>query len=237
MAEELNYSLLEKHKQFARQMARVGNSAVTIFDMHLKEHVFASYNFDDLFGYDLAAIEKAGNDYFNSRVHPDDFVATLRNGIQALHLFFSMDKEVRMQLKSINEYRILNGEGKYVWVIEQHQPLEIDNSGNLWLTLGVIDISPNQGNDKNVCSSIVNYKTGDIINITAKEKQTETNLSEREKQILSLIKDGMLSKEISDKLLISVHTVNTHRQRILQKLNANNSLEAVRFASELGLLD
>jgi DNA-binding NarL/FixJ family response regulator len=53
---------------------------------------------------------------------------------------------------------------------------------------------------------------------------------------LQLVKDGRLSKEISEELHISVHTVNTHRQRILEKLDVDNSMEAVKYASELGLL-
>lgn len=235
--DELDYSRLEKHRLFAETMATAGNSGVTIFDMYRKEHVFASYNFETLFGYNRKLMEKDGNDYFNSRVHPDDFLASLKNGINIMRLYFSMGKEKRMQVKSITEYRILNGEGKYIRVIEQHQPLELDNNGNLWLSLGIIDISPNQENYNGVHSSIINYKTGEVIPVSLAGKQGDTALSEREKEILLLIKDGMLSKEISDKLLISVHTVNTHRQHILQKLNANNSLEAVKFAGDLGLLD
>lgn len=62
-------------------------------------------------------------------------------------------------------------------------------------------------------------------------------LTKREIEILRLVKEGYLSKEISGKLSISVHTVNTHRQRFLEKLGANNSFEAVMFASKFGLLD
>jgi len=51
------------------------------------------------------------------------------------------------------------------------------------------------------------------------------------------VRNGLLSKEISNKLSISVHTVNTHRQRFLEKLGANNSMEAVVFASKFGLLE
>ena len=51
------------------------------------------------------------------------------------------------------------------------------------------------------------------------------------------IEQGKLSKEIADKLHISVHTVNTHRQRILKKLKVDNSIEAIKYARILGSFD
>jgi DNA-binding CsgD family transcriptional regulator len=47
----------------------------------------------------------------------------------------------------------------------------------------------------------------------------------------------MLSKEISDKLFLSIHTVNKHRQNIMQKMNTNNLLQSIDYARKLGLLD
>jgi DNA-binding NarL/FixJ family response regulator len=35
---------------------------------------------------------------------------------------------------------------------------------------------------------------------------------------------------------LSIHTVNTHRQRILEKLNADSPIDAIRYASSLNLL-
>jgi len=37
-------------------------------------------------------------------------------------------------------------------------------------------------------------------------------------------------------LYISVHTVNTHRQRIIRKLDVSNTSEAIRYALDLGIL-
>ena len=61
-------------------------------------------------------------------------------------------------------------------------------------------------------------------------------LSARETEILKLVAQGKLSKEIADILQISIATVNTHRQNILQHLNADNSMEAVSHAHSLGLI-
>ena len=61
-------------------------------------------------------------------------------------------------------------------------------------------------------------------------------LTGRETEILKLISAGLISKQIADKLYISVNTVNTHRQLILEKLNAENAIEAIKFAKKLGIL-
>ena len=60
------------------------------------------------------------------------------------------------------------------------------------------------------------------------ESATDVLLTPREREILALAKEGMFSKEISEKLNISIHTVNRHRQNILEKLQVDNIIEAIR---------
>ena len=60
------------------------------------------------------------------------------------------------------------------------------------------------------------------------ESATDVLLTPREREILALAKEGMFSKEISEKLNISIHTVNRHRQNILEKLQVDNMIEAIR---------
>lgn len=231
---QLDYSLLENHKTTLRQLARVGNSGITVFDMHRREHVFTSYNFAELFGYDMAQVEAQDVAYFDSRVHPDDLLTLTRNGITLMKLFLRMPIEDRPHYKLVNEYRIRNAEEKYIRVIEQHQVLELAPNGNLWLSLGIIDVSPNQEHYDGVKSQLLNYKTGKI-HPFLESPEASPLLTKREKEVLQLVKEGLLSKEISERLFISVHTVNTHRQRILQKLGADNSVEAAVYAARLGL--
>ena len=97
----------------------------------------------------------------------------------------------------------------------------------------MLDVSPNQGTEDGVRSQLFHYRTGEVCPFPVTENP---HLSGREREILRLIGRGKLSKEIADQLAISVHTVNTHRQRILEKLNVDNSMEAVRYASARGLL-
>lgn len=62
-------------------------------------------------------------------------------------------------------------------------------------------------------------------------------LSSREREILQLIAEGLTSKEIATRLNLSVHTVDGHRTRIMDKLDLRSMGELVRFAVRSGLVD
>ena len=83
---------------------------------------------------------------------------------------------------------------------------------------------------------LLNFKIGKIISFIEPKEEVRISLTNRETEVLKLVKDGLLSKEISDRLSISLHTVNTYRQRFIEKLGVNNSIEAVMLASKLKLI-
>ena len=55
-------------------------------------------------------------------------------------------------------------------------------------------------------------------------------LSEREIEVITLIAEGLTNIEISEKLFLSKHTVNTHRKNIMAKLGVKNTAGIVMFA-------
>lgn len=61
-------------------------------------------------------------------------------------------------------------------------------------------------------------------------------LSQREREVLRLLALGYTNQEIADTLFISVKTVETHRFRIMNKLDCTRRAELVRFAMENGLV-
>ena len=62
-------------------------------------------------------------------------------------------------------------------------------------------------------------------------------LSDRELEVLRMMALGLTNTEISERLYVSVRTVETHRSHIHQKLNVRNRAELVRRAKDAGLLD
>ncbi len=82
------------------------------------------------------------------------------------------------------------------------------------------------------------YSESDIKEIVKKyESFTEpsvfvqpTRLTEKEKEVLLLISEGLTSNEIADKLNIAKRTVDSHRLNIMQKLNLNSLPELIRYS-------
>jgi transcriptional regulator, luxR family len=77
--------------------------------------------------------------------------------------------------------------------------------------------------------------TGEIIPISI-ENETIPQLTPREKEVLILTCKGLSSKEIAQKLFISIYTANRHRQNIREKLRAGSMIEALNIARRKGII-
>jgi two-component system invasion response regulator UvrY len=60
-------------------------------------------------------------------------------------------------------------------------------------------------------------------------------LSEREIEVINQIRDGLSSKEIADRLAISIKTVEVHRHNILKKLKVKNTASLINYINSSGL--
>lgn len=74
-----------------------------------------------------------------------------------------------------------------------------------------------------------------VIGRGARTKGAFTELSEREREVLQLIAEGLSTKEIAAKLTLSEKTVSTHREHIMEKLGLHNVVELTRYALREGI--
>jgi DNA-binding NarL/FixJ family response regulator len=61
-------------------------------------------------------------------------------------------------------------------------------------------------------------------------------LTRREKEVLTLIANGLTSQDIADHLFVSALTIETHRRNLLTKFEVNNTASLIRLAAQHGLL-
>lgn len=80
------------------------------------------------------------------------------------------------------------------------------------------------------------YFAAEVDNILKKEESTEILLTRREKEVLTLIADGMTNNEIAEQLFISPLTVDSHRKNLITKLSARNTASLIKIAIENKLI-
>ena len=233
--DEIDYSILEKRRNDWIKLSEVTHSIVLVFDCYTNKFVFVSDNIPKLYGLDSRRLFIHGHQPDIEVIHPDDIDYGLLVRKKIYSILRSFSNEEKRNYKAIHEMRIRNMRGEYIRIIEQEQVLELDKSGNIWLMLSVIDVDASHESEI-IKSHLYNFKTGEQIFIDLSDTLDEP-LTNRELEVLRFMKKGLLSKEIAEALKVSINTVNSHRQNILQKLKANNSIEAVNFAQRLGLFN
>ena len=75
-----------------------------------------------------------------------------------------------------------------------------------------------------------------IYNAKKNTANAPAELTEQEKRIIQLCREGRMGKEIADHLCISLKTVNNHKNSIYRKLGINNTIEMINYAVKIGII-
>lgn len=237
LLDEKSVDLCRKQIQI---LTEVNNGCAVLSDLATNQSYFSIGTFGDFLGLSpedaqQEVIESLDEDCIYRRIHPEDLV---EKRILELKFFLFLCKQPvteRLKYRSNCRIRVLDNKGAYRYIANQTQILRNSACGNMRLALCQYDLSPDQSEQIGIDSRITNNETGEVLLMPLHEAR-KSILSDREKSILVLIKDGLLSKEIAFRLNISVHTVHRHRQNIIEKLSVGNSQEAIRTAELMKLL-
>ena len=208
--------IAQEYISYMKILEQAGSFAVFLSDKFGHYYYVTEYVTEDIQASDELNIEKL--------VHPDDLKVVRRIDKKVWEFLDTLPEEEKLTYKYIYEMRVLD-RGKYVRMIYQMRILAFKDDN--FLGMGIIDLAPEQSANTSVRFQIKNCLTDEIVPF-AIETATDALLTPREREILALAKEGMFSKEISEKLNISIHTVNRHRQNILEKLQVDNMIEAIR---------
>ena len=192
---------------------------------------YISKNYKSCLGLDRHELMEKGMRYFWSRIHPND----LENWLKALNelMEFTMgnieDKE-RQNANYTWNYRFKNADGVYVNIVQNTTPLAFDSQGKPIVGLAHYTVlDSNIKLDVAASAKLLNkqkeYET--IYFNTFSQKLLNGGISNRERDIIRLLVQDYSSKEISERLNISSHTVDTHRRNILKKLNISSTGELI----------
>lgn len=233
---DVDYDVWNEKRASIQTFSQMSQSCIFTVDVFKGRYDFASDNFATIFGYNptwIKTIQKQG-DMLEDRIHPDDRAQIIEHQIEHGQFIYSLSPQERNDYQQIFQIRMLNSREQYVNVISRHQVIQKDVNGKAWMVMGIMDLAPDQTPMEKIKRTVINKKTGMIL--PSALVPTDGQLTKCEKEILLLIRQGFLSKEIACKLNLSIYTVNNHRKNILAKLNVDNVIEAINIAGDYGIL-
>lgn len=238
--EHLDRNLLDDYKERIATATAISQDCSVITDAAADFCYIFAGSFARLLGLtDQSQLYKEADssdeDIIYNRLHPEDLVEKRMLEYEFFKHVDKLDGQEKLNYIATCQIRIRNAANRYICIQNTTQILHPSPNGKIWLILCRYGLSPEQNLSPDIMPRILNRATGEIIPLSLSGKRFQI-LTAREKEILNLIKEGKLSKQIADLLGISINTVNRHRQNILEKLSVGNSVEAVTAASAMKLL-
>lgn len=236
-SDELPYTeLLNRYKAIACNYAHLENAIAVLSDLRTN----ASYIYYGRFAKTLGIADPLTNHQVSSiweedifsLIHPDDLSEKHLQELCFFHFIKKQPKKSRSNYYLMSRIRMRTGNAAtYMSVWHRMFYIYESDQDAMWLALCLYSPLPF---DLPTQCLIVNSVNGHMSEL--KPQNNIQILSAREKQILSLVDKGMMSKDIAQLLSISKHTVSRHRQDILSKLQVKNSIEACRIAKNLRII-
>ncbi len=211
----------------------------SILDLRTQQFNDISNNTDKILGYESNNFLKNGLKFYNKITYFEDQKNTWKLLKNVWEFILSMPLVEQSRLYFSYDFRIVKPDGKNAWILAQNSILQSDIKGNITHLLNMYsDISFWKKCDNQIASVTLPTKNDCIVFAPDLpcSIEPEVKLSRRELEILKLISNGYSSKLIADKLFISFHTVNTHRQNIIEKTHTGNTGKLIKYAVDQGLI-
>ena len=167
-----------------------------------------------------------------SKIHLEDLPYLLNFETALGDFLVKLSSEKRFCYKIQYDFRLQKADGTYIRILNQMVLVQYEAEGSVIRTFGVQADITHLKKDLRPVLSFIAFNDDDPsyydIDVKSVYRPSKGIFSPREKQVLVLMLEGMLSKEICVSLNISKHTVDTHRKNMLEKSKAKSISELIK---------
>lgn len=198
----------------------------------------------EVLGYDVNFLTNEGPIFYTSLWHRNDFNIFSREILPQSLLFLRQNLYTNCTDYSFSyNYRIRTKTGELLTMLQRSTYYINSTNGIPMAAVGfAIDITHFKEDSKIIFTiekidrNFSTVSKQPLYKAVYFPDSTENVISKRELDVLILIYQGLNSKQIADKLKLSVNTINNHRSNMMQKTNSKSSFELIRYAVKNGLL-
>lgn len=206
-----------------------------LFDNSELNYLFVSKSTSSVLGYSNEEISKKGFQWLFTLFSETELEYKKKVMADVFQFLKTLDRE--MILSCTVSYNLVaqRKDGKKVHLLEEMMFPEVNTNGEPLITSCFLHNLSDFGTSEVRKCRIYLENNGfeEIIfseSYNVCERTRETDLSQREVQVLEQFSKGLNTKQVAQKLFVTENTIKTHRKNILLKLQANNTAQAIKIA-------
>lgn len=220
------------------------NGFLLICNFTTVEYEYVSGSIKNHLGYDVSdySTEELTN-FIGSIIHERDVSFMLNTFLPVVYKYLgehSSRETPGLNYRFTCCSRLKNAAGTYAWYLIDSAVIHVDENGSPVKTLITCTNIDQFKKDECIYYNILRKNGEGVYEVVFEGSEHNdravSNLTPREIEIINLISRGSSNKQIADKLSIALHTVQTHRKRILKKTQCKGTAELTNFAFSRGLL-
>lgn len=211
------------------------NSMFFLLDNVNFRYLFVSNSTEFVLGYDREEVVTNGF-YWLFTLFSDQELEYKREVMNDIFIFFKTLGQEKV-LNCIVRYDLVarRKDGNQIHVLEEMMFPEVNEKGEPLITSAFVhDIDGYGISNARKCSILI--KSGNQMQEVFSKRYVVSSkispLSPREIEVLKEFSNGLTTIQVSKKLFLSENTIKTHRKNILLKLDAQNTIEAVKICSK-----
>lgn len=222
------------------------NGVIFLVEFTTRKYIYISEAVYNIFGFSVKEFKERTLDEYQDAIHPADFeIMNKKIFPDTLTFLETIEPEKYGDFIFSYNYRVKNYKGDYINLLQRFSYIPSNRKAMPFGMMGVGFNITHFKNDISVVHTIEETCTenGELINNLVFKRihpVYEFNIpqfiSKRELEVLEHMSRGFGSKQIADKMKISINTVHNHRRSMLVKTNCKSSSELMNYAAKHGLL-
>lgn len=232
-----DYSRADALRPFWEQMESTGNLIVIVWDYVKNDFLYLSDKFFTYFGFDPENVYREKLAYPLNRLIPVDAMIMMNGSAFVWDCVSGLPVDQRKNYKIIAEYRMRNDQNKMIRVHYQNITLELTDTGDVWLSMMLFELSPDQNMEALGNISCIDAVSGETILTVEQVKEIllKKILCRQEIDLLKRVAKGENSGQIAAALGTSDKTVDQCRTKLFSKLEAADINDAAAWIKDVFL--
>jgi len=199
--------------------------AAFIYDYKHGNYSYFNDFFPELMNCTREHIEEVGIEVMKERVHPEDFIKCLNVTRRSLEEFSRMKEMEQLSTQLRLFFRLKQPSGDYVWVMQSNRQVRWSKDAPSLDLAYIVELFAAHNPIK--VMGILKTNSREIEIFPDGNTELISKLTSREMEVLKLISVGLSTKDVAEKLSISIHTVKSHRKHLIRKLYVKNMVQAM----------